>query len=63
MTMIEKVARAICRSSTGDEKYWDGYIDRAKVAIEAMREPFIEAMATEGGRKHVIRIINAALKE
>lgn len=68
MSMIEKVARAICRESTGDEKYYDSYFDRARAAIAAMREPtdFMVNSALAQSRNPLIvwlEMIDAALKE
>ncbi len=42
--MVERVARAICRTEWGDNDGlaafdWDGYIPLARAAIAAMREP------------------------
>lgn len=39
--MIERVARAICAtmSGTGDDHQWEMFVDEARAAIEAMREP------------------------
>jgi len=50
MTMIERVARAICK--TENTVYgWQHYEDCARAAIQAMREP-TEAMRVEGVRHH-----------
>lgn len=40
-SMIERVARAICgtTSGTGDDHQWKMFLDEARAAIEAMREP------------------------
>lgn len=44
MTMIERVARAICAVEYGDENAgWENQIPAARAAIEAMRRP-TEAM-------------------
>lgn len=39
MNMIEKVARAICKCNNWDSVSWDVYINDARAAIAAMREP------------------------
>jgi len=45
--MIERVARAIAEQNHGST--WDEWIDEARAAIEAMREP-TEAMINAGDR-------------
>lgn len=53
--MIERVARAICEttSGTGDDHQWEMFVDEARAAIEAMREPTPQmvdsGMACEAG--------------
>ena len=39
--MIERVARSICgtMSGAGDDHQWEMFVDEARAAIEAMREP------------------------
>ena len=79
MTMIEKVARAICNIDGGSEYDWELWKSLAVAAIEAMREPTPEMInsANEmdiihwdyschicGGAKFSWQLlINAALKE
>lgn len=83
MNMIEKVARALVTSSglDPDQQYgrhgpeWKLYVDNAKAAIEAMREPTPEMLVSEdihwgyschvcGGLKSGYEtMIDAALKE
>lgn len=49
MTMLEKVARAICENKPDRDGYWEsvpearrkGYRTMARAAIEAMREPTV----------------------
>lgn len=43
MTMIERVARAIAKSAHGDDEGWAAWVDEARAAVEALREP-TEAM-------------------
>lgn len=38
-TMIERVARAICRSQTQSESMWQAFLPEATAAIEEMRVP------------------------
>lgn len=49
MSMIEKVARAMCEADNGAgyDARWDFYIPMAKAAIHAMRDP-TEAMLDAG---------------
>lgn len=51
MTMIEKVARAMCRAHWPNENRYKIYLRTAKVAIEAMRHPSIE-MVEAGCNAH-----------
>lgn len=40
VTKLEEVARAICRKAGHvNDKHWRHYVDAARSAIEAMREP------------------------
>lgn len=47
MTMIERVARAICKSQTQTDRTWEAFLPEATAAIEAMREP-TDAMVDAG---------------
>ena len=57
MSMVEKVAKAMAAAESGPEgsalfsihwdEFGDGYLDSARVAIEAMREP-TDAMLDDG---------------
>ena len=38
-SMIERVARAICKSQTQTDRTWEAFLPEATAAIEAMREP------------------------
>lgn len=38
MTMLEKVAKAICKQDYDNEKGWERYTLHAKAAVEALRE-------------------------
>lgn len=54
MTMVERVARAICRAHGKwiEDESWHTYQDEARAAIEAMREPdqnIIEEIRSLGG--------------
>ena len=67
--MIERVARAICKSQTQDERVWQAFIPESRAAIAAMREP-TEEMAFKVGvltPSEVARVwpqlIDAALEE
>lgn len=54
MKMIEKVAKALCEEEHDDKANWTKYVDRAKVAIGAMKEPsekILEAMLAPNGRE------------
>ena len=42
-TMIERLARAICRSIDGDESDWLAFTSAAHDALVAMREPRLAA--------------------
>lgn len=50
MTMIETVARAICRTQTQDDEgdYWKAFLPEATAAIQAMRDP-TDTMKVAGG--------------
>ena len=74
MNMIEKVARALVNSAdvthvNWKEKDWPEFVEQARVAIEAMREPTEEIKNVETGSIHYTQVelwnefINAALKE
>lgn len=77
MTMIEKVAKAIYYSNCGDEQgvfenidasYKQLFIDEAKAAIEAMREPTEEMIKhltvdDQDAIPYYKAMIDAALKE
>ena len=41
LNMLERVARAICAKTSGtdDDRQWSMFIDAARAAIAAMREP------------------------
>lgn len=45
--MVGKVARAIARKNTGSGINWPSFVEEARAAIEAMREP-TEAMVDAG---------------
>lgn len=45
--MVERVARALCRTSTQAEDMWLAYVHPARAALAAMREP-TEAMLAAG---------------
>jgi hypothetical protein len=45
--MVERVARAIAYSETADPEIWSAFVEVARAAIEAMREP-TEQMADIG---------------
>lgn len=67
MNMVEKVARAICRSQgSGHDDSWRAFEPHARAAIEAMREPSGAAYEW-GARENVIFhwkvMIDAALQE
>ena len=49
LNMVERVARAICAKTSGtdDDRQWSMFIDAARAAIAAMREP------TDGMRQRV----------
>lgn len=69
--MIEKVAKAIALSvEEAQLEFWEEFIDQAKAAIAAMREPTEEMMNVEAySNVHSTRLncyekmIDAALKE
>ena len=73
MTMIEQVARAICKTHgafvpdalTNGVAAWKYYVPEARAAIAAMREPTDEIKREAGqGQQEVYQaIIDAALKE
>ena len=44
MTMIEKVAKAICKAERYHQDSYELYIPAAKAAIEAMQEPTDEML-------------------
>ncbi len=44
MTMVEKVARAICNAERYHQDSYELYIPAAKAAIKAMREPTEEML-------------------
>lgn len=67
--MVERVARAIAEDQDGMEDYWDAYVNAARAAIAAMREPtdkMIEASLDDAWTAHTRqlyqRMIDAALK-
>lgn len=80
MNMVEKVAKAMAAAESGPEgsslfsvhwdEFGDGYMDSARIAIEAMREP-TEAMKQEAWRVGIVSdgpivyeaMISAALSE
>ena len=68
MNMIDKIARAMAKQQ-GEAVFWVSYIEMAKAAIEAMREPTEEMKNIETGSIHYTQVelwnefINAALKE
>lgn len=45
--MVERVARAIARKNTGSGINWPSFVEEARAAIEAMREP-TDAMVNAG---------------
>jgi hypothetical protein len=71
--MIEKVARAICKTHsafdpdtlTDGVAAWKYYVPEARAAIAAMREPTDEIIREAGQSQHEAyqAIIDAALKE
>jgi hypothetical protein len=73
VTMIEKVARAICKTHgafdpdalTDGVAAWKYYVPEARSAIAAMREPTDEIIREAGQSQHEAyqAIIDAALKE
>lgn len=73
MTMIEKVARALANSAdvthvNWEEQDWPEFIEQAKAAIEAMREPNEEMWNAcdnwnDSPTETWPKMINAALKE
>lgn len=64
MTMIERVARAIAAKETGSETNYRDFVDAARAAIEAMREPTDEMVragrAVDGQYNTVRASIDAA---
>jgi hypothetical protein len=73
VTMIEKVARAICKTHgafdpdalTDGVAAWKYYVSEARSAIAAMREPTDKIIREAGQSQHEAyqAIIDAALKE
>ena len=69
MTMIEKVAKAICIAydidpDWGNPPFWKNHIDSAKAALEAMMEPteeMFEIFRKQGGIDGYQAMIKAAL--
>lgn len=51
-TMIERVARAICKAQTQSEAMWQAFLPEASAAIEAMRAP-TEKMVKAGIKREV----------
>lgn len=42
--MIDRVARALCEAEGDRDELWDAYLEPARAAIEAMREPTKEML-------------------
>lgn len=66
MTMIERVAKVLCKFDTGNDQNWENNKYQAKAAIAAMREPTDEMMKvceTSFVRDGYKAMIDAALKE
>lgn len=71
MTMVERVARAICKADNCSDNSWNVYINIAKAAIKAIREP-TEVMLDAGtyasdmalsAKDQYSAMIDAALKD
>ena len=48
MTMLEKVARAICLANTQGDEMWQAFVPEARAALEAMKTP-TDGMVEYGG--------------
>lgn len=72
LSMVERVARAICAAQTQTPDMWQAFLPEARAAVEAMKRPVTDAMIIAGTRavdngQNVSEIfddmIDAALKE